>query len=351
MARLTAILLAAIAGVASGITKEKLSDWLYSSKGLNVWRVDADKIANREYMKLSSCRVTLDMLQALKDSMYSTSKLGLSKQEVQANIFQLAEQHVDPENLVLLYTNFYSTSSADLSPKSKAQGVAMELAKKKVSGKDIPVLWKILYSISGVNLPKSEAQRWVVDLTAAGANSQKLLDSYKDNFKRMDKAAAFKAAIADSVDSNLYGLPTRYAKDIKPYVAKEFQTYYHDQWLVEWLAAPKEKRTAQDGHDYIASEFQTYFGDSWNTKWAASPVAEQKRIAADGKTYTMQEFQAYYKDTWQQEFFKSAEIADECAFLNNAACSAARDKCIWKFTGDWTDSCILKTSKAADNFV
>jgi len=212
-------------------------------------------------------------------------------------------------------------------------------------------LFQVLYSVSAVNLPRSQAAQVAVDLAAAGASAEKLKASFLEAKSRMSKDVALKAAIRDAVDANLYGLEARYAKDGKPYVAREFQIYYGEQWLAEWMAAPQEKRTAQDGKDYLAAEFLTYYGTSWNTKWAASAIAEQRRIANDGKTYTMDEFMKHYSDSWQSEWAQAYEVLDICAGLNHATCDAQPSKCQWSWTGDWTTSCVVKPLEAKPSLV
>lgn len=302
---------------------------------------DATALASKEVKFLTACGVTVPMLQALKDPMYSTTMLNMGMAEVRQNLLPLAYQHVSPAALNQLYQTLYSTKSLNL-PRADAVTQALALGKQRAEPYLLGPLFDVLYSISGVNLPRSQATQTAINLASAGADANRLKASFLDAKRSMSKDAALKVAIGDAVDANLYGLEARYAKDGKPYVAKEFQTYFGEQWLAEWTAAPKEKRTAQDGKDYFAAEFLEYFGATWNSKWASSAVAEQRRIAKDSKTYTMQDFLYYYKDSWQSEWAQSYEVLDTCAGLNHADCDAQTAKCQWHWTGDWTNSCVVK---------
>eukprot|EP00932_Pfiesteria_piscicida_P000381 SRR837773.10371.p1 GENE.SRR837773.10371~~SRR837773.10371.p1 ORF type:complete len:357 (+),score=81.80 SRR837773.10371:27-1073(+) len=341
MVRLSVALLSAYAVVVQGLSKEKLADWIFSSKGLDQSRAEADRLSAQEYERLSRGRVTLDMLQALKDVMYSSSKLDFGKADLPAALFPLAENRASAQELGALFDGLYSTRGADMN-KAQAREEAVSLAKHGASSQDLAPLWKALYGVAGLNLNKNEAQRWIVDLASAGTDSAKLESAFKSYYRTMSKDQAAKAAIQDAIVDNLASLPERFAKDGKSYNAKGFMSYYHDTWLSEWLAAPEERRTAQDGNRYTAKEFKAYYGDAWTTKWTASPVAQEKRMAADGKVYSMQEFQGFYHDTWQSEWFKASEVADDCAFLNHDACDALKSQCVWKWTGDWTDSCVVQ---------
>lgn len=278
--------------------------------------------------------------------MYSVPTLNMGIAEIRQNLLPLAYQHASPAKLITLYQTLYSVRAVDL-PKHDAVTAAMGLAMKRAAPSLLGPLFSSLYSISGINLPKKQAQQMSIDLTAAGADAEKLQASFKAAKSKMSKEAALQLAVADSVDANLAGLATRYAKDGKAYTAKEFQSYYGQQWFSEWQAAPQQKRTARDGKDYLASEFLEHFGASWSAKWNAAPVATLRRIAADGKTYTMDEFQKYYGDNWQSEWSRSSEVLDVCAGLDRSSCDAQAAKCQWSWTGDWTDSCVVKPLAAS----
>lgn len=348
MVRLAASVLAGLAGVASGVSRDSLAEWAYSSRGLDLSRPASEALADKEYQQLSLARASIDSLSKLKQALYSPSGLDLSKSYLVESIFPLADARVDVAELQSLYKALYSSRSGDLS-KEAAQAEAMKLAKTRTQARDIPALWSALYSSSGLDLEKSEAQRWIVDLTAAGTDVEKLKSAYRSYARSSSQGDAVKWAIQDAVIGHLGGLPERYAKDGKAYNAESFKSYYYDLWVTEWLRSPEERRTANDGGAYTAAEFQVFYGDSWAKQWGTSPVTEQRRLAADGKVYTLQDFVAYYQDSWQQEWATAGEVADGCAFLNREACDAAMGQCVWKWSGDWTDSCVV--SRSADILV
>lgn len=337
----SATVFSACAIVAHGITKEKLGEWAFSSKGLDQSRDVATKWANQEYSRLSMGRSSLQELQELKDTLYSSSYCDFKKVALVDAITPLAENRVSAKDLQTIWSAVYSTSGADMQ-KQLAQETAVLLAQRRVAVQDLKALWSTLYSISGMNLNKNEAQHWLTQLALAGSDPVKLADSFKTYYRTMSKDKAAQAAIEDSIIQSLGGLPQRFAKDGVAYTAKDFQGHYREAWVSEWNQAPEQLRVAQDGGLYSAAEFKAYYGDSWASRWGSSPVAAEKRLAADNKGYTVQEFVAHYRDTWQTEWFKAAKIADDCAFLNHDACDAAGAKCTWKWTGDWTDSCVLK---------
>merc|ERR1712151_1118072 len=183
---------------------------------------------------------------------------------------------------------------------------------------------------------------------AAGVDASTLNSVYQSSKRAgMSRDAALGAALAAATAADLYGLPGRYAKDCKLYVAKDFQSYYGSHWFDEWQAAPQEKRTAVDGKDYRASEFAQYFGRSWQSKWAASPVAVLRRIASDGYTYTLPEFFAHYGDAWQKQWASAYEVLDQCAGLDQQDCTR-QYACQWSWSGDWTTSCVVRPRASAD---
>lgn len=334
---------------ASAVQVPDLQNFFSSSTGLAMSTADALALANKEVSYLTACGITVPMLQALKDAMYSVGTLNLGMADVRANLLPLAYQHANPNELTTLFQTLYGVSTLNL-PRAQAQQLALDLAKKHVKPSILGPLYNVLYSISAVNLPRAQAQAWAVNLTAAGADADKLKSSYLDNVKRMAKDASLKVAIADAVDADLQGLATRYARDGKAYVAKEFQQYYADQWLVEWQAAPQQKRTAPDGIDYRASEYEDFFGAGWAPRWTSAPVAVLRKISGDGKTYTLDEFVKFYGNTWQAEWATAYEVLDLCAGLTQASC-AAQPRCQWKAAADWTTSCVPKPLATAEAVV
>jgi hypothetical protein len=340
VAPLRATLLAAVISVVAGVQQPDVEAFLRSAQGLAMTPQDAAALASKETRTLTACGVTVPMLQALKDAMYSVSMLNMGLAEVRQNLLPLAYQHVSPAALNALFQTLRSPSGLGLLV-FDATAKALQLGKQKAEPYLLGPLYQVLYSFSGVNLPRTQAAQWALNLAVAGASAEKLRASYLDKKSRMSQDAALAAAISDAVDANLFCVEARYAKDGKPYVAREFQTHYGTQWLAEWLAAPQEKRTAQDGKDYLAAEFMAHYGDSWIIRWAASGVAEQRRIAKDGRTYAMAEFLQYYGDSWQSEWAQSYEVLDICAGLDHASCEAQPFKCQWSWTGDWTTSCVV----------
>lgn len=346
-ARVASVL--ALAFVASAVQVQDLQNFFMSPNGLSMTTTDAYSLAVREAGYLTNCSVTVPMLQSLRDTLYASTSLGFSLTDVRTNLLPLAYQHVDPKDLSALFQTLYSVSSVGL-PRTLAQSNAMGLAQKHAEPYLLGPLYSVLYSVSGVNLPRTQAQQMAIDLTAAGADAGRLQASYLDNARRMTKDAALQVATSDAVDFNLQGLAARYAKDGKLYVAKEFQSYYGAQWLLEWQAGVPEKRTSADGLDYTAAEYLQFFGASWVSRWNVAPVAVQRRISADGKTYTLQEFQQFYGNAWQTEWFKSYEVLDSCAGLNQYSC-ATMPRCQWKPTGDVTTSCVARPLQASNELV
>lgn len=345
-----ALVLLSAAPRATAVQEPALTEWFQSMQGLSMSRSDAAALASKEAKTLSACGVTVPMLQALKDTMSSFSAMHMSMSEVRDNLLPLAYQHASPEHLAALYNTLSGFSDLGL-PATEARAGTMKLASKHAEPYLLGPLFKTLSSWSSIGVPRSQAQQMAMDLTLAGADAEKLLESFNAAKSRMSRDAALEVAVSDAVDANLAGLVQRYAKDGKAYTAKEFQIHYGNKWQTEWQAAPQQKRTANDGKDYLASDFLEFFSTYWTSKWSAAPVAELRRIAKDGKTYTMGEFFQHYGDNWQEEWFKSYEMLDVCAGLNHAACDAQAVKCQWKWTGDWTDSCIVKPLGAQADLV
>lgn len=334
-------LIVAVACVAAplvaAVQQEDLVKFFTASSGLSMSSSDASKLAAQERASLTACGITVPYLQKLRDTMYKVSGMDFPIRTIQEKIFTAAYQHADPTDLDALYGALYSTSKVDLS-KQAAQDAALRLAMLHAEPYLVGPIYEVLYSTSKVDLPKAKAQSKTVDLVLAGADAGTLDGTYTKN-KGQGTDTALAIATRAAVEANLDGLDERYAKNGESYTAKGFADYYKDTWFTEWASAPKQKRTATDGIDYLASEFKAFFGASWADKWNAAPVATLSRIAPDGKTYTLAEFKDYYKDTWQDVWFKSYEILDLCAGLNQASCKGVA-KCQWKFNGDWTTSCV-----------
>lgn len=334
------LVLAAVSALpAACIQLQDLQAFLRSPTGLAMAPIDAANLASKEVNSLTICGITVPILQALKDAMYSPSMLNLGMVEVRQNLLPLAYQHASPAKLNSLYQTLYSVRGLGM-PLTDAQTNALDLAMRHAEPDLLGPLFKVLYMTVG--LARIPAQQMALNLTAAGADAAALSTSYLDAMKRMSKDAALNAAVAAAVVANLYGLPGRYARDGKLYVAKEFQTFYGAQWLAEWQAGPQEKRTADDGKDYRAAEYFEHYGSTWNAKWATSPIAVLRRVSPDGKVYTMEDFQKYYTNSWQAQWFKAYEVLDLCAGLLRPECDAQSTKCQWLSTGDQTTSCVVR---------
>lgn len=320
----------------AGVQVSDLTSFFTSPNGLAMAYADAANLANNEAQHLTQCGVTVPALQALKDAMYLPSMLNLDLKTVRARLLPLAYQHASPADLNSLFQTLRSGLGMYV---AAAQSSAMDLAAQHAQPSEPKPLYQVLSSVVG--LPWSQAQQTAIAYAAAGVDPSTLNSVYQSSKRAgMSRDAALGAALAAATVADLYGLPGRYAKDVKLYVAKDFQGYYGSHWFDEWQAAPQEKRTAVDGKDYRASEFAQYFGRSWSTQWASSPVAVLRRIAADGYTYNLQEFQQHYSDSWQSEWAKAYEILDVCAGLSQLDCRAS--VCQWQWTGDWTTSCVVR---------
>mmetsp|Transcript_32224 Transcript_32224/g.68795 ORF Transcript_32224/g.68795 Transcript_32224/m.68795 type:complete len:352 (+) Transcript_32224:97-1152(+) len=348
MVRLTAILSATLVGLSAAVTKEKLAEFAFSVGGLDFPnRKLAEELSAAYANKINAARIPLTRLKALNDAMYSsTNGMDMSKQAMAEQIFPVATDGVDPAALATLYKGLYSMSGCNMD-KTQAQSAALELAGIPVDPAPLKKIWDTLYSMSGANLNKQEAHRWVVDVMAAGADGDVFESDWKANWRvTSNKGEALKKTIASAVAAGAAGLQARYAKDGKLYSPAQFQSYYGDMWLVEWLQAPLEKRVANDGKEYTAREFQAFYSQDVARYWNQAQEAPQRRMAEDGQTYTLQEFISYYKNNWQTKFQKASIVADECAGLNHEGCDKKASVCQWKWTGDWTDSCVLKSSMA-----
>ncbi|CAE7225779.1 cbh [Symbiodinium natans] len=296
----------------SGIGQDALAQWLYSSQGMDLSRSDADWMAQKGGAILNDCGVTLEDLKKLKGALYY-SDLGFSKQMVKDKLFELAEQHIDPDILKQMFSAlYYSSSGVDLLPKSVAQSRAVELTLGYAEPEQVKSLFSTLYSSSGVNLGKREALEKMLELARAGCDPIALKNAYARAYG--SQADRLKTASESAVIENLNYKAKRYAKDGVAYTAQDFQQYYHEYFLSEWSVAPAEKRVAPDRKAYSASQFRMFFQSNWERYWDAAPVATQIRLAKDGRRYTIPEYQSYYKDAWQSEWAASPElICQECS--------------------------------------
>eukprot|EP00913_Durusdinium_trenchii_P019097 g17947.t1 len=176
---------------------------------------------------------------------------------VKTSIFDLAEQHVDVNELKEMWKVLFSVSGVDLTKKD-AQTRTIELVKAYAESNQVLELFKNLYSMSGVNLMKSEAQAKSLELGKLGCDPVALLNSFKaaqgSTTQRLDQATD------SAIRANLNGEARRYAKDGTIYNAKEFQDYYHADYKKEWANGVLEMKIAPDGKAYTASHFRIYFG-------------------------------------------------------------------------------------------
>jgi len=339
MVRLTALLSASLVGLTAAMTKESIAEFARLSLYAN--RTEADKLAAANVKKVNAARLSEKHLTDLFWAMYFNTLL--SRDEVRAQFFAVAEDGVEPEVLKAFRQSLYY--DCDMNAK-QAMWAAYELAGIPVDPAPVKEMWDFLYN--SAELSKPEAHRWVVDLLAAGIEPKALSEAWTvQKGSTSNKGEALKKSVFTAASTSAGGLLARYAKDGHLYSALQFQQYYSDAWLVEWLESPQEKRVANDGKEYSAQEFQKYYGGNAASYWNQASEAPQRRMAEDGQTYTIQEFIAYYKGDWQTKFDKASVVADVCAGLNHEGCDGLPQNCQWKWTGDWTDSCVLKASTAA----
>jgi len=321
--------------LAVAVKPEDLVGFFTAPSGLSMSGSAAVKLAAQEKASLTKCGITVLYLQKLRDTMHKVSGMNFPISSIRRNLLPTAYQHPDPIDLDTLFFELYSMM---IVPKPIAQIQALSMAMAHAEPYLLPLLYQVLHALSDVSLRKSEAQMMAVNLTLAGADASVLQNAYM-NFKVLGVDKGLRMAVLAAVEANLDGIDERYAPNAQPYTAKGFADYYGDSWLGEWLNAPKQKRTAPDGIDYLASEFKVHFGTSWSAEWRAAPVANLRRIAPDGKTYTMIEFHQSYGNAWQSWWFKSSEVLDLCAGLNEESCKGT-GKCQWKGADDWTTSCV-----------
>lgn len=303
---------------AASVQPKELEDWFASSQGLALARPEAEALAAQQWQVLTQCGVTVPKLQALKDVMYDHKGMDVSMQQLRSELLPLAEQHAAPEKLGRLYTALssgYTISGGLALDKAEAQLRAVDLVRHRAEPDELYALYRAMYGYGGLGFDQKSAQQTSIQLALAGADAGRFEDAYKQaKAKGASGPAATTQAAGAAVASELSGLVRRYAKDAKPYTAAEFQQYYGQRWLDEWLAAPMELRVSSDRLARTASQFAKHYGSQWQDRYSASAEATQKRLAGDAKAYSMQEFQGYYGDSWQSQWASAPELpCSQCA--------------------------------------
>jgi hypothetical protein len=287
-------------------TEDEYRYFFCSAGGLSWGSNKAKAIAKRELANLQAANITISALTDLKVACNDLTRTSKVSWKLPDTFLRLAYQHVDPKptNPEYSMSELYNSlvAGGDVSA-SMAQNLTVQLVLRHASARQLDAARTAMKS--KVKLDKKAALDAAVSLAKAGADVSQCKAG--DTFKKCSKAA---------VNANLLGTPKRYAKDGALYAAWEFVTYYgEDSWLVEWNAAPEEKRfLPNDKVAYTAPEFYDFFGvNSWATKWNSATVATQQRIAKNGAIYTMPEFVTYYKDGWQSEWQEAPEVmCQEC---------------------------------------
>merc|ERR1719265_1076900 len=155
-----------------------------------------------------------------------------------------------------------------------------------------------------------EARPLAVKLCLCYSDTTKLQSAYAASSRQTTKEKALESAIRESVQGRPWF--RRYAKDVEPYTAEQFQQYYYNTWLDEWMVGPPEKKLASDGKDYTVVEFAEYFPSNWEYKWDSSHISTQRKISKqDNWPYTMQGFKDFYADSWREWW--AASIDTPCA--------------------------------------
>eukprot|EP00746_Dinoflagellata_sp_MGD_P070191 gnl/MRDRNA2_/MRDRNA2_28724_c0_seq1.p1 gnl/MRDRNA2_/MRDRNA2_28724_c0~~gnl/MRDRNA2_/MRDRNA2_28724_c0_seq1.p1 ORF type:complete len:337 (-),score=77.67 gnl/MRDRNA2_/MRDRNA2_28724_c0_seq1:73-1083(-) len=308
--------------VSAQVTPQDYAAWFSSSQGLQMTNTAASWLAQNQAATLNACGVTIDALQALRNVLFNggSNGLGLRIDDVQKDILILAEQHVEPTALNQIYQiligGWWRLPGGLTLPVELAQPRAIEMAKKHVEPQNLKDIYAVLFGYSGgILLPQTRAQQVAMEAATAGVDVPTFQSAYTAQTKAgASQDDALKAAEKASVAANLHSLVRRYAKDGNLYTADEYQKYYYDNWLFEWMVAPEEKRVHYDGKAYRASEYEIYFGTNWFVEWAKDKEATQVRHDfSDGHEYTMIQFQQFYKNDWQIQWAASAEVAcKEC---------------------------------------
>jgi len=301
---------------ALAVTPADLASFLYSSSdGPKLGRREADILGEKEAPTFTQCRVTVDDLKPLWKVLYSSLSggFGLGKSKAVDHLFPIARQHLNPKHLTdmreVLYSNKWANLNADV-----AFLQSIELVKVFAEPAQLMELWNFLYLRSGVGLSKDAAKVAFLELASAGCDVVAIKNSFFARTKAVSKEVALKEASDSAVRAFLNGEEKRYGMGgAQAYTASEFQEYYGEKYMAEWLASPLEKKVANDGKAYAAREFRKFYGGSWEQKWEVGTPATQMRVAEDGKAYTLQEFVQYFEKDWQENWFKACDApCKEC---------------------------------------
>eukprot|EP00933_Yihiella_yeosuensis_P047064 TRINITY_DN4273_c0_g2_i2.p1 TRINITY_DN4273_c0_g2~~TRINITY_DN4273_c0_g2_i2.p1 ORF type:complete len:325 (+),score=62.55 TRINITY_DN4273_c0_g2_i2:103-1077(+) len=297
----------------AAVTPEELESFFYSSSGFDMSRKDAHSLAEQEAPILSQCRVTVSDLKTLKAVLYDPSTFDFSRADLTKQLLPLAKQHLDPDQLKVMFKTLYDTSTIDFF-KRDASPFSIQLVKSHAEASQLTELYKVLRNLPGLSLNKQKAQDETVALGEAGCDPVALQKSFAAS-KNLDSAKA------SAVRANLNGESKRYAADGKAYAVSDFQQYYGEKYLSEWLKSPFEKRVANDGKAYTASEFRIYYSSTWEQKWHEAKDATQMRIAEDGKIYSLADFVNYYHTggDWREKWNAAPEVpCSECSAKTTA---------------------------------
>jgi len=285
---------------AVAVLPKELESFLYAPSGLDMPRQQAASVSSQMAPVLKEANVTITDLKRLKATLYNPSYLAFTVPELRSRLLVLAAQRLDPSELEQMYVTLYK--QLDLT-KQDAKLKSLELVRNKT---DVSQL-KTLYDKLAAFQKKEEAKRSAMTLAAAGCDPAVFDKSYSSSKDVKDAGLS-------GIRAYLNGAVRRYAKDGKAYTASEFQSFYSEKWLSEWLVAPLEKKVANDKKEYTASEFKAFYEDSWEKKWQAASISTQLRRANDGKAYGVGEFSSYYGDGWQAKWAHAPALpCVECA--------------------------------------
>jgi len=296
-------------------TEDEYRYFFCSAGGLSWGSTKAKSYAKRELANLQACNITIAALTDLKGACDDLMRRSGVSWKLPDTFLRLAYQHVETSPVHTEYSmlDIYKVlMGSGCYTSSMAQNLTVQLVLRHASSQQLDAANKAMGSKVRI-LDKSSAMEAAVSLAKAGADVS--VCKAGDKFEKCSQAA---------VSANLQGIPKRYAKNGELYTASGFVSYYKEgSWLVEWNAAPEEKRfLPSDGRAYTAVEFFDFFGTGWDTKWNSASLATQQRIAKDGATYTIPEFVTYYKDTWQSEWQEAPEVmCKECKPFEEAASS------------------------------
>jgi len=295
-------------------TEDEYRYFFCSGGGLSWGSKKAELYAKREVANLQACNITISTLTDLKTACDELTRQSQATWKAPDTFLRLAYQHVNPSPVHAEYSmlELYKVLVGGGVTSSMAQNLTVQLVLRHASSTQLDAAYKAMGSKID-KLDKKAAMDAAISLAKAGADVA--------TCKAGDK---FKGCSQKAVNANLQGIPKRYAKNGELYAAWEFVTYYgDDSWLVEWNAAPEEKRfLTNDRVAYTAAQFFDYFGTSWGTKWQSASVATQQRIAKNGAMYTMPEFVTYYRDAWQSEWQEAPEVmCRECRPFDEAGIS------------------------------